>query len=207
MYFVSMSMFMKRTRSYVMTARADAVAQTRESVLQAAITLSDLGAMGAISLGDIAAEAGVSVQTVLRQFGSRAALLDEVVELLERQVADERAAPTDDVPAAMSVLIDHYEARGDSVLTLLSQEATDERVSRLTNRGRAMHRAWVEDVFNLQLGDVTGSEREEMIDMLVIATDVYTWKILRRDRGLSRKVVERRMLRLVEAVLGGESDD
>lgn len=202
-----MSMFMKRTRSYVMTARADAVAQTRESVLQAAITLSDLGAMGAISLGDIAAEAGVSVQTVLRQFGSRAALLDEVVELLERQVADERAAPTDDVPAAMSVLIDHYEARGDSVLTLLSQEATDERVSRLTNRGRAMHRAWVEDVFNLQLGDVTGSEREEMIDMLVIATDVYTWKILRRDRGLSRKVVERRMLRLVEAVLGGESDD
>jgi hypothetical protein len=35
----------------------------------------------------------------------------------------------------------------------------------------------------------------------VIATDVYTWKILRRDRGLSRKVVERRMQRLVETVL------
>ena len=40
-----------------------------------------------------------------------------------------------------------------------------------------------------------------MIDMLVIATDAYTWKILRRDRGLSRKVVERRMLRLVDSVL------
>ena len=51
------------------------------------------------------------------------------------------------------------------------------------------------------LGGLTPSERNEMIDMLVVVTDVYTWKILRRDRKLSRKLVEHRMLRLAEIVL------
>ena len=60
------------------------------------------------------------------------------------------------------------------------------------------------DVFAHLIGDIKGSRREEMIDMLVVATDVYTWKLLRRDRGLSRDVVEKRMTRLAEAVAGGE---
>ena len=106
-----------------------------------------------------------------------------------------------DLPGAMSVLLDHYEARGDIRILLLGQEAADPHAARITTKGRAMHRTWVESVFTPLLGDLTGSKREEMIDMLVIATDVYTWKILRRDRGLSRKVVEQRMLRLVETVL------
>jgi hypothetical protein len=42
-------------------------------------------------------------------------------------------------------------------------------------------------------------------DLLVVATDVYTWALLRRDRGLSRDHTEARMLRLVEAVLSGAS--
>jgi hypothetical protein len=34
-----------------------------------------------------------------------------------------------------------------------------------------------------------------------VATDVYTWKLLRIDRGHSRAVTERRMHELVDAVL------
>jgi hypothetical protein len=40
-----------------------------------------------------------------------------------------------------------------------------------------------------------------LLDLLVVATDVYTWKLLRRDRGLTRAATEARMLRLVEALL------
>ena len=46
-----------------------------------------------------------------------------------------------------------------------------------------------------------------MIDMLVIATDVYTWKLLRRDRRLTRDVVLERMIKLAEAVVGGGDHD
>ncbi len=198
---------MKATRSYVMTTRADAVAQTRERILRAALGRTDRLPLSAVTLADIAADAGVSVQTVLRQFGSRDAVIDAGVELGISEVVEERKAPHNDLPGAMSVLLDHYEARGDTAILLLGQEMSDPHAARITAQGRAMHRTWVEDVFTPQLGDVTGSEREEMIDMLVIATDAYTWKILRRDRGLSRKVVEKRMLRLVETVLGGASDD
>jgi AcrR family transcriptional regulator len=201
--FVSISINMKSTRPYVMTARAEAMAQTRERILRASLALTDHLPLSTVSLADIAADADVSVQTVLRQFGSRDALIDAAIDLALVEIVEERHAPRDDLPRAMSVLLDHYESRGDSAILLLGQETIDPHAARITDKGRAMHRAWVEDVFTPQLGDTTGPSREELIDMLVIATDAYIWKILRRDRGLSRKVVERRMLRLVESVLAG----
>jgi hypothetical protein len=38
--------------------------------------------------------------------------------------------------------------------------------------------------------------------LLVVATDVYTWKLLRRDRKLTRAQVEERLLRLITAITG-----
>ena len=40
-----------------------------------------------------------------------------------------------------------------------------------------------------------------MVDLLVVATDVYTWKLLRRDRRLSVRRTCERMESLVRAVL------
>ena len=192
---------MKTTRPYVMTARAEAVAQTRERILRAVLGLAGQGPLASISLAAVAADADVSVQTVLRQFGSRDELIDAAVEVAHQQIAAERTAPAEDVPAALSALVDSYEKGGDASIILLGQEPSDPRAARIATLGREFHRTWVEGVFAHRLGDSAAPDREEMIDMLVIATDVYTWKILRRDRGLSRKVVERRMQRLVETVL------
>ena len=52
---------------------------------------------------------------------------------------------------------------------------------KLTDAARPMHRAWVARAF----APVDRAD-EALIDLLVVATDVYTWKLLRRDRGLSR---------------------
>ena len=193
-------MVMKKTRSYVMTARADAVAQTRERILRAVMELAGQGPLAAISLAAVAADAEVSVQTVLRQFGSREGLIDAAVEVAHQQIAAERTAPSGDVPAALAALVDSYEAGGDSSILLLGQEPSDPRAARIATLGRTFHRTWVEDVFAHQLGDA-GPQREEMIDMLVVATDVYTWKLLRRDRGLNQDVVLERMTKLAEAVV------
>ena len=59
-----------------------------------------------------------------------------------------------------------------------------------------LHRAWVAEVFGPMVSD-----DEALLDLLVVATDVYTWKLLRRDRGLSRVRTEARMKALVTAVL------
>jgi hypothetical protein len=62
-----------------------------------------------------------------------------------------------------------------------------------------MHRAWVEEVFAPFLDGT--HDADALVDLLVVATDVYAWKLLRRDRGLSRSSTEARLKQLVGAVL------
>jgi len=52
----------------------------------------------------------------------------------------------------------------------------------------------------MRLDDVVA---EALADLLVVGTDLYTWVLLRRDRGLTRAQTEQRMIMLVEAVLAG----
>lgn len=188
---------MNSTRTYTMTARARSVEQTRTRILDATFALHSERLAGDIALDDVAERAGVSVQTVLRHFGNRDGLLWATAEHARSQIAEERQVPVGDVRAAVRVIVEHYDRRGDGVLVLLAQEGTAGFVRDLTDRGRAMHREWVAEVFAPFLDGDDGS----LVDLLVVATDVYTWKLLRRDRGLSRAATEARVLRLVEALL------
>lgn len=195
---------MNDTRKYTMRARAAGVAETRRRILDATFALSADRLIPEISLEAVARGAGVSVQTVLRQFGSRAQLFEATAEHAAHQVAAERDAPPGDIPAALRVLVDHYEHRGDATVMLLAQESTDAVVATVVDHGRALHRRWVHDVFTPLLRSRDQAATEVAIDLLVVATDVYTWKLLRRDRRLERDEVEHRMTRLVEVVLGQE---
>ena len=197
---------MNQSRTYTMRARAAAVEATRQRILDATFALAGERLMTDIGLDAVARRAGVSVQTVLRQFGSRAALVEATVEHGARLVAAERHAPAGDVAGGLGVLLDHYERRGDGVVLLLAQESADPVVARVVDSGRALHRTWVAEVFGPLLRPVAGGAREEALDLLVVATDVYTWKLLRRDRGLSREAVQARMTRLADAVLASVAD-
>ena len=130
---------MKTKRTYTMGARAQAVEDTRTRIREALFELGTARVFSEISLEDVAHEAGVSVQTVLRHFGSRSALIESNIDYAIGRVAHERLAPEGDIDAAVSVLIDHYELRGDTVMLMLAQEASDEQVHRLTENGRRMH--------------------------------------------------------------------
>jgi AcrR family transcriptional regulator len=71
----------KSRRQYDSTRRREQAAQTRRDILTAAGTLfRDRGY--AVSMPEIATEAGVVVETVYRTFGSKAALFRAVVEAL-----------------------------------------------------------------------------------------------------------------------------
>lgn len=192
---------MNTKRSYTMTTRARATEDTRRRILRAAFDLQSRRLASEIALDAVAEEAGVSVQTVLRHFGSRAGLFDEAVAFANDQVADERRAPVGDVPGAIRVLVDHYEKRGDMALMMLAQETTYEQVRQMSDRGKALHRTWVADVFAPSLAGLDAAAHDELLDLLVVATDVYAWKLLRRDRGLSRCLTEERINALVSAVL------
>ena len=187
---------MKSKRSYSMATRAEAAERTRRRIQEAAISCAEVHRLKDISLDDIAGRAQVSVQTVLRHFGSKAGLVAATTDYMNRQVQSERRAPAGDRDAAVHALVDHYEKRGRLTLLLLAQEDTDPQVQSITAAGKRLHREWVEGVL---LPD--GTTDQELVDLLVVATDLYTWKLLRRDRRLSRAQTEERINRLVVAVL------
>jgi AcrR family transcriptional regulator len=198
---------MKTPRTYTMTSRADAVEATRRSIMQAAWDLQSQKLWASISLDDIAELAGVSVQTVLRQFGSRTQAFEAAMEYGAAVVTEERRTTPGDIADAVRVIVDHYELRGDGVILMLAQERDNAAIAKVTEHGRGLHRDWVRDVFAPQLDMSPATEREAIIDLLVVATDVYTWKLLRRDRDHSRGATEKRIRRLLEAILSSAAKE
>jgi AcrR family transcriptional regulator len=193
-------MNMKTTRAYRMGARGEAVAATRRRILEAgaSLGLDDLNLDP--TLEDVADRAEVSVQTVLRHFGTRQALLTAIVEFATSRIEQERRPVGADPASAVDAVLAHYEHLGDFSLALLARESVDPRSAELTTRGKAFHRRWVEDAFAAALPPRLAS-RDALIDLLVVATDVYAWKLLRRDRGYDLAVVRERMLAMVHALL------
>jgi AcrR family transcriptional regulator len=191
-----MDIYMKSSRVYEMRARAEQTEQTRRRILDATVAVAAEKPILAVALPDIAKRAGVSVQTVLRQFGSRDGLFDATEVYVRSEVVAELEAPPGDLDAIIEVLMAHYELRGDDVLMFLGQERWEPRAAEITDEGRRMHLVWVRKVFAPFLPD-DADEREAVIDLLMVATDVYTWKILRRDRGLGIEETARRVRRMI----------
>jgi len=68
---------------------------------------------------------------------------------------------------------------------------------------RAHHQDWLAEVFSAGLPP-KGAARRRALHALHAATDVYTWKLLRRDLRLSRTETEKTMADLVRGILKGE---
>jgi hypothetical protein len=134
-------------------------------------------------------------------------MLAAAEDTLREELRVERHAPAGDLPAAVRAIFDHYEQRGDQVLWLLAEEYADGEIRAFNDSGRLMHRQWVETVFGPQLAAHAESDRTALVDLLVVATDVYTWKLLRRDRALVRAEAEARVRRLIAGILAGVEGD
>jgi AcrR family transcriptional regulator len=192
---------MKTTpRSYTMRTRAEQAGRTRDRILDAALTLVGERPLVACTLPAIADRAGVSVQTVLRGFGSRDGLLEAARERSLPEVLAERHVDPGDRRGTITALVDHYETRGDLVLLLLAQESWEPFAARVTTVGKQLHREWVQSAFADVLEALSGAVRTEAVDLLVAATDISAWKIWRRDLGRSRNETIERMLRLAASV-------
>ncbi len=191
-------------RPYRMRARAEAAAETGRRILEAVIELHTERFFDQVSLEDIAERAGVTVQTVIRRFGSKERLIEAAAEAANRDVVRQRdQAPVGDIEGAVKNLVDHYEEWGDSVLRLLAQEERVAAFRAVTDAGRALHYEWVDRTFAPLLAKRTGEERQRLLAELIAICDVYFWKLLRRDLGLSREQTE---LAIRETILALEGE-
>jgi AcrR family transcriptional regulator len=194
-----------KSRPYAMTRRAEAARDTGERILAAAQARFTSMYFDDVTLDVIAADAGVTVQTVIRRFGSKDRLVRELTLLLEPRVAAQRDAPVGDVEAFVGALVAHYEDLGDLMLLLLRQEEHVPSYAAVTARGRLLHAGWVSTAFAPWIEARKGAARRRLRAQLVAVGDVYMWHLLRRQQGLSQRQTASALTELLNGLLSCES--
>jgi AcrR family transcriptional regulator len=202
----------KGRRPYKQVARAQATQRTRETLLQAASEEVERDGWERASLESVAERAGVTKQTALRHFGSKKGLLDAVLSRTSSIVVKERdESPVGDIPGAVANLVRHYERYGelvtrllpyrDAVVRVLGEHHRESFARRAVDRGHEVHEQWVLRTFEPQLSVLNGQAREQRLAQLVAVCDVYMWKILRMDLGLSILSTEAALIELIERLV------
>jgi AcrR family transcriptional regulator len=199
---------MKRIkRPYVMTARAAKAEATRARILTAAMELYTGRSIEDFTLDEVAALSETTVQTVLRVFGSKDQLIYAALGELAARGMSLKPTPPGDVDAAVTAIFDVYETMGDLVIQYLNDERRRPSLQPILQQGRENHRDWVKSVFAPLLKLQNGGGRAQLLNILDVATDVYVWKLLRRDQALGRPAAEAIMRRLINGASNAEVAD
>ena len=187
-----------RQRPYRMRARAQAAEATAAAIIAAARVLFAERAYDEVSLPAIAERAGVTVQTVLRRFGSKEDLFAAAARERSDQIrADREAAPAGDVWH----LVAHYERWGDEQAHLLAQEARVPAIRAITDAGRRYHRDWIARAYAPALNKLPPATRRRKLAQLTVVTDLATWRLLRHELGLGQDQTAAAIGELVHACL------
>lgn len=190
-------------RRYRMGRRARSTERTGQRILEAADAVFDERPTDEFTLAAVAERAGVTVQTVLRRFGSRNGLIAATLFHVGVEMGKDRSAQASGSPGeAVDGLVDHYEIYADRILRLLAEEERNTALGAITAVGRRVHRRWCEETFGEALAGLSGVERDRRVAQVVVVTDIYTWKLLRRDRGLSLRQTKLAIRELLEPLAG-----
>jgi AcrR family transcriptional regulator len=184
-----------------MRARAEAVEATRDRIARAAMERFLAEPYDDVTIASVALDAGVSHQTLLNHFESKDGLFAAAAE---RFSADLMAAredrATSDPDSVVAVLMEQFERSGDGNVRLALRHERIEAVRVALEQGRASHQGWLAEVFEGRLPS-DPAERRRTLAALHAVTDVYTWKLLRRDLGHGRRATQRIMTDMVRAIL------
>jgi AcrR family transcriptional regulator len=188
-------------RTYSMRSRAEAVEATRARIARCALERFLSESYDDVTIAGVAKAAGVSHQTVINHFESKEGLFLAAVAIFAEEVEAQggRATPGD-TRSIVANVVDRYEETGDANVHLANLEERIAAVGQVVAQARAAYRAWLEEMLTALLPD-GAAERRRAVLAVYAATDVFTWKLLRRDHGLSRADTERVMREMVEAIV------
>lgn len=190
-------------RGYTMGARADDMVATRERIVRATVELALVQAYEEITLAAIAAAAGVSHQTVLNYFQSKEGVAAAAAEVIAHETEAARAvAVPGDTGGAIGILLGEYERIGDAGVRWAMAADRLGALAGMLESARTKHQAWLERIFAARLPNPAAARRRT-IHALHVATDLYTWKLLRRDLRLDREETKATIVGMVGAVLAG----
>jgi AcrR family transcriptional regulator len=184
-----------------MRARAEAVEATRERIARKAMERFLAEPYDEVTIASVARDAGVSHQTLLNHFESKEGLFAAAAERFSADlVAEREARPSADPESVVARFMDQFERSGDGNVRLALLDERIPAVAAALDQGRALHQGWLAEVFEDRLPE-DPAERRRTLAALHAATDVYTWKLLRRDLGHGRRATQRIMTDMVRAII------
>jgi AcrR family transcriptional regulator len=172
-------------RAYRLGARAAAVDETRNKIVEAAIEAFLAGWYDEVTLRQVAKDAGVALATVVNHFGTKEQLFAAGVDTLQPRIEALRDTATpNDLNAAVEIVVDHYEATGDAIIRALRDGG-----SRPRSDARPLSRASLSPRLGpaglrrpARRRPLRGPPRRA-VAAYVAALDVYVWKRLRVTSG------------------------
>lgn len=185
-----------------MTARADQVARNEQNILDAMVALWLELPIHEITLELVAEKAGVTVRTILRKYGSKEGLIEAC---LDNDAVDanrtRQVSRPGDVPAILQALLAEYEAMGPAVIRTIAVEEQFPAAAKILEKGRLEHRAWCARVFEPYLPDPASDGYELKLSAFITATEIYLWKLLRKDMGKSYEETLQVFQMLIEGII------
>ncbi|MFD5598086.1 TetR/AcrR family transcriptional regulator [Streptomyces griseorubiginosus] len=199
-------------RPYRNDRRAEAAAETRESILDAALRLFAEHGYARVTISDIARKAGTAVPTVYASTGGKAAILnvlinrgvdDPVVEQTldkVRSASDARAAIE---AMAHGVRLDN-ERHLDIVQVMITAAAVDQGVEEELHQAAAAYRQAL-GVLAERLAELgalrPGLSQERATDMLWFLFGLPSWRLFVAERNWSWDETERWLVEQAAAAL------
>ncbi len=190
-----------------MAGRADAAARTGERILDAMLERFAALPYDRIRLEDVAADAGVTVQTVMRRFGSKPALMCAVVARELGRIVAARDAIANATPVeTVAALADHYEAYGSLIIKMYAEAGLVDGLPEIAAQGRQYHVEWCRHAFARSIPNDSDRARTERRLAQVVATcDARTWHILRIDCALSADQTRTALQEMLSPLLRAEA--
>jgi hypothetical protein len=120
---------------------------------------------------------------------------------MARQGEQRVVARVGDIEDVVRVLYDNYDDQGEIGLRMIAQEDRIDAIRADTDRGRRWQRAWVADVLRPHLDAAPPGRRDDLHEALIVALDIYTWRLLRVDIGHPSEDARRIVAGMVNALV------
>jgi AcrR family transcriptional regulator len=195
-------MRLKTTRKYEMGVRTKAAEMTSKEIIRVVGELWIKYSIHEITLQMIAQNAGVTVMTILRKFGSKEGLFEAAIKTDTAGIQDVRnKSQAGNVNQAISILMKEYEYAGPAVIRTLAIENDLPVAAKILKKGRELHREWCQRIFAQYLPASNDKEYGITLGAFYAATDVYKWKLLRIDLGYSKEETEKIFIKTIRGII------
>lgn len=192
-------------RTYRSQLRAQQAATTRERILDATVRVMARG-LAEVTVPAVAREAGVSVPTVYRHFGTKRDLLAALQPHLQQRAGIDRIAPPTSIDGLRDTLVSLLGGMDglDDVMRAAHASPASEEVRRVHAPTRfKLARSLVDGIAR----DLSDADRDRVTRLLVIMTASPALRMWRHDFGASVEEIADDIDRALRAVIAAAATE